>query len=61
MEIVSLIGQCNVIWQREHEEILASREDKQSGVTWEEYRHKMTFTNMVTSLFMLSSNVMGAG
>ncbi|CAH8391284.1 unnamed protein product [Eruca vesicaria subsp. sativa] len=33
--------------KREHEAILANREDKEGGVTWEEYRHKMTFTNMV--------------
>ncbi|KAG5408084.1 hypothetical protein IGI04_004403 [Brassica rapa subsp. trilocularis] len=46
--------------KREHEAILASREDKEGGVTWEEYRHKMTFTNMVTSL-LLSSKAMGAG
>lgn len=39
-----------VIWQREHEAILGGREDKEGGVTWEEYRHKMTFTNMVTSI-----------
>ncbi|KAL0728581.1 hypothetical protein Bca4012_024674 [Brassica carinata] len=32
--------------KREHEAILASRDDKKDGVTWEEYRHKMTFTNM---------------
>ncbi|CAG7891227.1 unnamed protein product [Brassica rapa] len=44
--------------KREHEAILASREDKEGGVTWEEYRHKMTFTNMVTSL-LLSSKAMG--
>ncbi|KAG2334758.1 hypothetical protein Bca52824_005938 [Brassica carinata] len=33
--------------KREHEAILANREDKEGGVTWEEFRHKMTFTNMV--------------
>ncbi|KAL0709213.1 hypothetical protein Bca4012_016191 [Brassica carinata] len=33
--------------KREHEAILANREEKEGGVTWEEYRHKMTFTNMV--------------
>ncbi|CAN6973599.1 unnamed protein product [Brassica oleracea var. botrytis] len=32
--------------KREHEAILANREDKEGGVTWEEFRHKMTFTNM---------------
>uniref|UniRef100_A0A0D3AZT8 Cytochrome P450 n=1 Tax=Brassica oleracea var. oleracea TaxID=109376 RepID=A0A0D3AZT8_BRAOL len=32
---------------REHEAILANREDKEGGVTWEEFRHKMTFTNMI--------------
>ncbi|CAA7017278.1 unnamed protein product [Microthlaspi erraticum] len=32
--------------KREHEAILQNREDKESGVTWEEYRHKMIFTNM---------------
>ncbi|XP_010472066.1 PREDICTED: cytochrome P450 708A2-like [Camelina sativa] len=33
--------------KREHEAILESREDKESGITWEEYRQKMSFTNMV--------------
>ncbi|CAA7017290.1 unnamed protein product [Microthlaspi erraticum] len=33
--------------KREHEAILQNREDKESGVTWEEYRHKMIFTNML--------------
>ncbi|KAF2583288.1 hypothetical protein F2Q68_00000139 [Brassica cretica] len=33
--------------KREHEAILANREDKEGGVTWEEFRHKMTFTNMI--------------
>ncbi|KAF8095201.1 hypothetical protein N665_0339s0070 [Sinapis alba] len=33
--------------KREHEAILANREEKEGRVTWEEYRHKMTFTNMV--------------
>ncbi|RID68010.1 hypothetical protein BRARA_C00199 [Brassica rapa] len=33
--------------KREHEAILANREDKEGGVTWEEFRHKMIFTNMV--------------
>lgn len=43
--------------KREHEEILASREDKQSGVTWEEYRHKMTFTNMVINESLRLTNL----
>nr|QWK52256.1 cytochrome P450 708A5 [Isatis tinctoria] len=38
--------------KREHEEILANREDKEGGVTWEEFRHKMTFTNMVIDVFV---------
>ncbi|KAJ4908794.1 Cytochrome P450 superfamily protein [Raphanus sativus] len=33
--------------KKEHEAILANREDKEGGVTWEEFRHKMIFTNMV--------------
>ncbi|CAH8361759.1 unnamed protein product [Eruca vesicaria subsp. sativa] len=33
--------------KREHETILQNREDKKSGVSWDEYRNKMTFTNMV--------------
>ncbi|XP_048607766.1 cytochrome P450 708A2 [Brassica napus] len=33
--------------KREHAAILANREHKEGGVTWEEFRHKMTFTNMV--------------
>ncbi|KAJ4911651.1 Cytochrome P450 superfamily protein [Raphanus sativus] len=43
--------------KREHEAILASREDKQSGVTWEEYRHKMTFTNMVINESLRLTNL----
>ncbi|CAE6072460.1 unnamed protein product [Arabidopsis arenosa] len=32
--------------KREHEAILKNREDKEAGISWEEYRHSMTFTNM---------------
>ncbi|KFK26104.1 hypothetical protein AALP_AA8G203400 [Arabis alpina] len=43
--------------KREHEAILASREDKESGVTWEEYRHKMTFTSMVINESLRLTNL----
>ncbi|RID72990.1 hypothetical protein BRARA_B00164 [Brassica rapa] len=43
--------------KREHEAILASREDKEGGVTWEEYRHKMTFTNMVINESLRLTNL----
>ncbi|CAH8255736.1 unnamed protein product [Arabidopsis lyrata] len=33
--------------KREHETILQNRGDKESGVTWKEYRSMMTFTHMV--------------
>nr|UAK14950.1 cytochrome P450 70815v2 [Iberis amara] len=33
--------------KKEHMAILESRENKESGITYEEYRHKMIFTNMV--------------
>lgn len=33
--------------QREHKAIIENRKDKEAGVSWEEYRHNMTFTNMV--------------
>ncbi|EOA23945.1 hypothetical protein CARUB_v10017161mg [Capsella rubella] len=33
--------------KREHDAILQNRVDKNSGVTWEEYRNNMTFTSMV--------------
>ncbi|CAL9219063.1 unnamed protein product [Arabidopsis halleri] len=33
--------------KREHETILQNRADKESGVTWKEYRSMMTFTHMV--------------
>ncbi|KAF8081926.1 hypothetical protein N665_0856s0015 [Sinapis alba] len=43
--------------KREHEAILASREDKEGGVTWEEYRHKMTFTSMVINESLRLNNL----
>ncbi|VVB13291.1 unnamed protein product [Arabis nemorensis] len=43
--------------KREHEAILASRKDKEGGVTWEEYRHKMTFTNMVINESLRLTNL----
>ncbi|CAN8298164.1 unnamed protein product [Cochlearia groenlandica] len=43
--------------KREHEEIIASREDQEGGVTWEEYRHKMTFTNMVINESLRLTNL----
>ncbi|CAH2064744.1 unnamed protein product, partial [Thlaspi arvense] len=42
--------------KREHEAILAIREDKEGGVTWEEYR-KMTFTNMVINESLRLANM----
>ncbi|CAA7045213.1 unnamed protein product [Microthlaspi erraticum] len=33
--------------KREHKAIVENRKDKEAGVSWEEYRHNMTFTNMV--------------
>ncbi|XP_023638451.1 cytochrome P450 708A2 [Capsella rubella] len=33
--------------KREHDAILQNRVDKNSGVTWEEYKNNMTFTSMV--------------
>ncbi|ESQ45626.1 hypothetical protein EUTSA_v10010943mg [Eutrema salsugineum] len=42
--------------KREHETILASREDKDGGVTWEEYR-KMTFTNMAINESLRLANM----
>ncbi|CAN8320313.1 unnamed protein product [Cochlearia groenlandica] len=47
--------------KREHEAILRSREDKKGRVTWEEYRHKMTFTNMGKELRSGSKNFMVFG
>nr|UAK14947.1 cytochrome P450 708A13 [Iberis amara] len=41
----------------EHEEILRNREDKEAGVSWDEYRHKMTFTNMVINETLRMTNV----
>ncbi|CAA0384522.1 unnamed protein product [Arabidopsis thaliana] len=43
--------------KKEHEAILESREDKEGGVTWEEYRHKMTFTNMVINESLRITNL----
>ncbi|CAA7032009.1 unnamed protein product [Microthlaspi erraticum] len=43
--------------KREHEAILASRKDKEGGVTWEEYRHEMTFTNMVINESLRMTNL----
>jgi cytochrome P450 len=43
--------------KKEHEVILESREDKEGGVTWEEYRHKMTFTNMVINESLRITNL----
>ncbi|CAD5324890.1 unnamed protein product [Arabidopsis thaliana] len=43
--------------KKEHEAILQSREDKEGGITWEEYRHKMTFTNMVINESLRITNL----
>lgn len=37
--------------QREHKAIIENRKDKEAGVSWEEYRHNMTFTNMVIPIY----------
>ncbi|EOA11989.1 hypothetical protein CARUB_v10012710mg, partial [Capsella rubella] len=37
--------------------ILESRDDKENGVTWEEYRHKMTLTNMVINESLRITNL----
>lgn len=46
-----------LILQREHEAILQNREDKEAGISWEEYRHSMTFTNMVKKHGLCISNI----
>ncbi|CAN8314876.1 unnamed protein product, partial [Cochlearia groenlandica] len=43
--------------KREHEAILENREDKDAGITWEEYKHKLTFTNMVINESLRLSNL----
>ncbi|EFH64001.1 CYP708A3 [Arabidopsis lyrata subsp. lyrata] len=35
--------------KREHKAIVDNRKDKKAGVSWEEYTHNMTFTNMVNT------------
>ena len=40
-------GVIYIVAQREHKAIVDNRKDKEAGVSWEEYRHNMTFTNMV--------------
>ncbi|XP_019091189.1 PREDICTED: cytochrome P450 708A2-like [Camelina sativa] len=37
----------NYVEQREHQTILQNRVDKESGVTWKEYKSMMSFTHMV--------------
>lgn len=41
-----------IVVQREHRAILRNREDKEGGVSWEEYRHNMSFTNMVINSYI---------
>ncbi|KFK31994.1 hypothetical protein AALP_AA6G186500 [Arabis alpina] len=43
--------------KREHEVILQNREDKELGVSWQEYRHSMTFTNMVINESLRLANL----
>ncbi|EFH51759.1 hypothetical protein ARALYDRAFT_905214 [Arabidopsis lyrata subsp. lyrata] len=43
--------------KREHKAILQNRDDENSGITWEEYRHNMTFTNMVIKETLRMANV----
>uniref|UniRef100_A0A1J3GBD9 Cytochrome P450 708A2 n=1 Tax=Noccaea caerulescens TaxID=107243 RepID=A0A1J3GBD9_NOCCA len=42
--------------KREHKAIVENRKDKEAGVSWEEYRHNMTFTNMVINESLRLSN-----
>ncbi|KAJ0260428.1 hypothetical protein HA466_0066330 [Hirschfeldia incana] len=43
--------------KREHDAILQKREDKGSGLSWEEYKYNMTFTNMVINESLRLSNL----
>ncbi|CAN8257965.1 unnamed protein product [Cochlearia groenlandica] len=43
--------------KREHMAILQNREDKEAGVTWEDYKHNMTFTSMVMNESLRLSNL----
>ncbi|CAA0408332.1 unnamed protein product [Arabidopsis thaliana] len=43
--------------KREHAAILQNRNDKEAGVSWEEYRHQMTFTNMVINETLRMANM----
>ncbi|KAG7564058.1 Cytochrome P450 [Arabidopsis suecica] len=43
--------------KREHMAILRNRDDEKSGITWEEYRHSMTFTHMVIKETLRMANV----
>ncbi|KAG7559226.1 Cytochrome P450 superfamily [Arabidopsis thaliana x Arabidopsis arenosa] len=43
--------------KREHMAILRNRDDEKSGIAWEEYRHSMTFTNMVIRETLRMANV----
>ncbi|XP_009140449.1 cytochrome P450 708A2-like [Brassica rapa] len=43
--------------KREHEAILQKREDKEAGVSWEDYKYNMTFTNMVINESLRLSNL----
>ncbi|XP_020865762.1 cytochrome P450 708A2 [Arabidopsis lyrata subsp. lyrata] len=42
--------------KREHKAIVDNRKDKKAGVSWEEYTHNMTFTNMVINESLRLSN-----
>ncbi|EOA24029.1 hypothetical protein CARUB_v10017243mg [Capsella rubella] len=43
--------------KKEHDAILQNRVDKNSGVSWEEYKNNMTFTNMVINETLRLANV----
>nr|BAH20010.1 AT5G48000 [Arabidopsis thaliana] len=43
--------------KREHAAILQNRNGKGAGVSWEEYRHQMTFTNMVINETLRMANM----
>lgn len=43
----------NYVKQKEHETILQNKADKESGVSWKEYRSMMSFTHMVVFFFLL--------
>ncbi|KFK39962.1 hypothetical protein AALP_AA3G311900 [Arabis alpina] len=43
--------------KREHQAILLNRQDKEAGLSWEEYKHSTVFTNMVINESLRLSNL----